>query len=255
MAIIVDTHVHLYPVYDREAALCACAQRLALVSPSTVTFACLAERHDCHAYKALLKTAAADSAGKEARYQVLEGGHCIAFRPGGGASPLFLLPGRQIATRERLEILCLGRDAAIPDGEPAELTIRRIGEIGGLPVLAWAIGKWLFKRRRIVARLMDQFGPERLLIGDSAMRPTFWPEPSAMRRAIRDGYHVLGGSDPLPRAGDERWVGRYATLMDCALDPQQPAETLLRALRDRRTAIRRLGSRCGMFMFPGRMRG
>ncbi|HAS81373.1 MAG TPA: hypothetical protein DCS43_01525 [Verrucomicrobia bacterium] len=254
MAIIVDTHVHLYPEYDREAALCACAQRLELLAPSTVTFACLAERHDCHAYKALLAKVAADG-GNDPRYQVLEDGHCIVFRPGGGESPLFVLPGRQIATRERLEILCLGGDASIPDGEPAELTIRRISEVGGMPVLAWAVGKWLFKRRRIVAKLLNQFGPDRLLIGDSAMRPTFWPEPAAMRRATREGYHVIAGSDPLPRTGDEHWTGRYATLIECALDPQKPSETLLRALRNRHTSIRRVGSRCGIFAFPRRLRG
>ncbi len=251
---IVDTHVHLYPVYDREAALRGCAQRLATLAPATVAFACLTERHDCHAYKALLETAAAES-GMTAnpRYQVLEGGHCIVFRPGGGISPLFVLPGRQIATRERLEVLCIGSDAAIPDGEPAELTIRRIGELDALPVLAWAVGKWLFQRKRVVEKLLETFGPDQLLIGDSAMRPVFWPEPAPMRAARRRQYRLLAGSDPLPRAGDERQAGRYATRVDATFDPQEPARSLLSALTAPAAAIRRTGSRCGLFEFPGRM--
>jgi len=252
---IVDTHVHLYSVFDREAALRGCVQRLAALAPATVAYACLTERHDCHAYKALLDTAAAES-GMTAnpRYQVLEDGHCVAFRPGGGLPPLFVLPGRQIATRERLEVLCIGRDAAIPDGEPAELTIRRIGELDGLPVLAWAVGKWLFKRKRFVERLLETFGPDQLLIGDSAMRPVFWPEPAPMRVARRRQYRLLAGSDPLPRAGDESQAGRYATLVDAAFDPQAPARSLLAALIAPAVPLRRIGSRCSLLEFPSRMR-
>jgi len=252
---IVDTHVHLYTVYDREAALRGCAQRLAALVPATVAFACLAERHDCHAYQALLETAATEEGITEhARYQVMESGQCIAFRPGSGLPPLFVLPGRQIVTRERLEVLCLGYDAAIPDGEPAELTIRRIGELDALPVLAWAVGKWLFKRKRVVEKLLDLFGPDQLLIGDSAMRPVFWPEPGAMRAARRRQYRILAGSDPLPRAGDEHQAGRYATQVDGKFDPNHPAQSLLRVLADPSIPSSRIGSRCGLFEFPGRMR-
>ncbi len=252
---IADMHLHLYPVYDREAALRGCVQRLAALAPATASLACLTERHDCHAYKALLETAAAESGMiANPRYQVLENGRCVAFRPGGGLPPLFVLPGRQIATRERLEVLCIGSDAAIPDGEPAELTIRRIGELDALPVLAWAVGKWLFGRRRIVDKLLETFVPDKLLIGDSAMRPVFWPEPAPMRAARRRQYRLLAGSDPLPRAGDERQAGRYATRVDAAFDPQAPARSLLTALATPSTPVRRLGSRCGLLEFPGRMR-
>jgi hypothetical protein len=185
---------------------------------------------------------------------VLENGRCIAFHPGGGLSPLFVLPGRQIATRERLEVLCLGSDAAIPDGEPAELTIRRIGELDALPVLAWAVGKWLFGRKRVVEKLLETFGPDRLLIGDSAMRPVFWPEPGPMREARRRQYRLLAGSDPLPKAGDERQAGRYATRVEAAFDPAFPSRSLLTALGKPSTPVQRVGSRCGLFEFPGRVR-
>lgn len=252
---IADMHLHLYPVYDREAALRGCTQRLAALAPATVTLACLTERYDCHAYKALLEVAAAEAGvADHPRYQVVEDGQCIVFHSGGGLPPLFVLPGRQIATRERLEVLCIGCDAAIPDGEPAELTIRRIGELDALPVLAWAVGKWLFKRKRIVEKLLETFGPDQLLIGDSAMRPVFWSEPGPMREARRRQYRLLAGSDPLPKAGDERQPGRYATLVDGTFDPQFPSRSLLTALATPSTPVHRLGSRCGLLEFPGRMR-
>lgn len=257
MMIAVDMHLHLYPAYDIETALRGCVQRLVALAPGAACAACLTERHDCHAYQDLLKSAAAGAAGpaERARLEVLENGKSIAFRDREGLPPLFILPGRQIATRERLEVLCIGGDASIPDGEPAELTIRRIGEVGALPVLAWAVGKWLFKRRRVVNGLLDRFGPERLWIGDSAMRPVFWPTPGPMRRALRQNYRVLAGSDPLPKAGDERQAGRYATLVDGVWDREQPAASLLAALKNPKTGIRRIGSRCGVFEFTGRLRG
>jgi hypothetical protein len=187
-------------------------------------------------------------------YQVLEEGRSVAYHAGGGLSPLFILPGRQIATRERLEILCLGSDSEIPDGEPADLTIRRIREIDALPVLTWAVGKWLFKRRRVVEKLISTFGPDKLLIGDSAMRPVFWPEPKPMRMARQLGYRLIAGSDPLPKPGDERQMGRYATLIEGSFNPLSPRRSLLAALSGGATTISRVGSRCGVFEFPSRLR-
>lgn len=256
--IIADMHLHVYPVYDTETILRGCVQRLSELSPATVCAACLTERHDCHVYHSLLASAASAVSGDDSsaspRFEALENGRCIVFRAGGGLPPLFILPGRQISTRERVEVLCIGSDASIPDGEPAEITIRRIGEVGGLPVLAWAVGKWLFKRRRVVNHLLDTFGPGRLLIGDSSMRPVFWPEPGPMRRARRQGYRVLAGSDPLPKAGDEAQAGRYATLLGSKLDPRKPAASLLAGVMNPAAPLGYRGRRCGVFEFPGRIR-
>ena len=83
----------------------------------------------------------------------------------------------------------------------------------------------------LVAGLMaDEARREpRPLVGDSALRPPFWPEP-LFRLAGRLGLRLAYGSDPLPGAGNARRAGMYATLVDAAPTPSCAA--LLRALRE-----------------------
>ncbi len=251
--IIADMHLHLYPGYDVVPVLRCCVQHLSALAPGTVCVGCLAERNECHAYRSLVDSPASVSGGRGGG-EVLEGGRSLVFHAGEGLVPLFLLPGRQIATRERLEILCIGVDAAIPDGEPAALTVRRVREVDGVPVLTWAVGKWLFKRRRHVMSLLDQFGPEQLLLGDSAMRPLFWPTPLPMRAGQRRGYRVTAGTDPLPAAYDAMWMGRYATLLDTPFDPRMPSVSFLRGVRNPEVRMCRRGRRCGPLAFVQRLR-
>lgn len=252
--VIIDTHLHVYPGYDVGATLRGCAERLTTLAPGAVAAGCLTERHDCHFFKSLLKSNGQTGEGAF-RFEILEGGKSVVFRGGRGVSPLFLLPGRQIATRERLEILCIGVDASIPDGEPAALTIRHVREVGGLAVLTWGVGKWLFGRKRVVGALLDEFSPESLLVGDSAMRPTFWPTPSPMRAALRCGYRVLAGTDPQPSEKDGVWAGQYASQLDCVFDPQHPSASLMEGLKDSKVGLRRMGKRRGLIAFSRLMVG
>jgi hypothetical protein len=250
--IIVDTHVHLYPAYDIAAALKLCAKRLHDLAPDAVPMACLTERQDCHIYKQLQQDGIASSEhiiGMES----LEDGQSMLFRFGDGVPPLFVIPGRQIATNERIELHCLGKDARIPDGEPAVHTARRILEIDATAVLPWGIGKWLFGRRKVINKLLETFSPKELMLGDSAMRPWFWPTPTPMANATQNGYKVLAGSDPLPHEKNGDWIGKYATLMSHAFDQVHPQRSLISALKESKPTL--IGTRPGIIDFPKRMRG
>jgi hypothetical protein len=249
---IVDTHVHLYPDYDMGLVLRRCAERLHALVPDAVPVACLTERSDCDQYRALLASGNI-AGGGILGVEVLEGGRSLAVRFGGGVPPLFVLPGRQIATRERVELHCLGKQADIPDGEPCRQTVGRILELDGLAVLPWGVGKWLFQRRHVVDALVGAFSPSELMLGDSAMRPWLWPEPMPLRCARRRGYRVLAGSDPLPHEKNGVWIGRYATLIDAQFDPAAPAKSCLDGLR--LGTITQRGKRPGPVSFALRMAG
>lgn len=249
---IVDTHVHLYPDHDIGVVLRLCAERLHGLVPDAVPVACLTERHDCRMFRQLCDP----SAGEWAHVlgvEVLAGGGCVRVRFGGGVPPLFVLPGRQIATHERIELHCLGKDAVIADGASAVETVGRIREIDGLVVLPWGVGKWLFRRQRVVEDLCNRFGPEVLLLGDSAMRPVFWPAPQVMRATSGYSHRVLAGSDPLPHEGKGCWIGCYATLVDAPFDPSAPAQSCIMGLRQGKIAL--LGQRPGPWGFARRMLG
>jgi len=249
---IVDTHVHLYPDYDLGLVLRRCSAHLHTLAPEAVPVACLTERRDCNMFRVLCERGVGDSA-HVLGVEVLENGRSLVVRFGGGVPPLFVLPGRQIVTRERLELHCLGKDAAIPDGEPAVQVVGRILELDGLAVLPWGVGKWLFRRRKVVDRLLARHTPQELLLGDSAMRPWMWPVPMPMRAGRRAGFRLLAGSDPLPHEKTGRWIGKYATVVDAPFLPAEPGRSCLEGLR--KGVIRRVGCRPGPLGFAARMAG
>ncbi len=120
--------------------------------------------------------------------------------------------------------------ATIPDGLPAVEVIRRVIEAGGIPVLAWSPGKWLFARGRLVRDLIASDQGRILRLGDTTLRPTLWPAPRLMKLAHERGMTVIPGSDPLPLAGEERYAGTYGFIYQGAFDASQPAASIGRML-------------------------
>ncbi|MDP6490769.1 MAG: hypothetical protein QGH42_08170 [Kiritimatiellia bacterium] len=244
MPIVVDTHVHIYPEYDSERLLNDAAARLQDLAPGATPAICLTERAGQHVYAdwAMLPTVP----GTDLPIERIEGRGGVALRVGTASGDLFVLPGRQIATAERLEVLILGRDLEVADGTPAADAICAGLDAGAIPVLTWAFGKWWFKRSRVVRSLVRHFIPERLWLGDTTMRPREWPSGRIMRRAVANGARVLAGSDPLPGKSEAHHAGRYATLIATSLEPRDPAGSILRGLRVLPPGGHTLGRRCGL---------
>lgn len=226
MRMIADTHVHLYACYDIALALNTLRERLSGKDPDAVLLAFLAERRDCNYFQALAEGNL--DVGMEFS-SITDQDHVL--HGSSGSRSMYLFAGRQVVTEERLEILALTTNADIPDGLPAQDVLERILDIGGLPVISWAPGKWFFKRGKLVQNLLDRYSPSTLFLGDSTLRPTAWPEPRLMRQARQAGYSVLAGSDPLPFAGEERNLGRFATQMEGNFDPQRPVDSIRALLR------------------------
>ena len=260
MPLLADTHVHLYPVHDADRLLAGALDRLrGHYRGEAACLISLTERHDCHAFRDLR-----EGRLKPAQFRVVPAGEnaLTLVRADGGT--LHVIAGRQVAARERLEILALGTDAAIPDGEPIRETLRRVRDANGIPVLAWAPGKWLFKRGKIVSALLDESAPGTLLVGDSALRPTLWPTPDLMSFASLKGLKVIAGSDPLPVAGEERVAGTYASFFNTAFDAADPLASFRRVLQDydarpmsvgRRGTVRDVWSRLRGFKRAARVDG
>jgi hypothetical protein len=246
MIIRADTHVHLYPCHDLRAALDGARARLdgAGAAPADVRVLLLSERRTDRMFAALRDGAAGPLGGW--RCAGGAGGALVLSAPGGGA--LHVLAGRQLVTRERLEVLALATEAAFDDGLSVREALGAVRAAGGVPVLPWAPGKWFFARGRIVAELLADSVPGDFLVGDTALRPLGWPEPALMRAARERGFAVLAGSDPLPFPGEEHRAGRYGVEFDGAFDPARPAASI-RALLP--TPGRLIGRRLS---FPGVVR-
>lgn len=238
MLIAADTHVHLYPFYDRDALLDGAFARLAKLVPGAgVRALCLTERHDCHAFN--------DLPGERVQ------GYAVRWR-GEGAGENWIFAGRQIVTRERLEVLALVIEKEFPDGLILDDVIGKVRGAGGVPVLAWAPGKWFSERGEVVRRLVEVSAPGLFLLGDTSLRPTIWPEPKLMALGRRRGFPVVAGSDPLPFRGEERVAGTYGIRMEGPWDANAPVSSM-RTLLFSGAGISFIGRRCGTVTTAARL--
>jgi hypothetical protein len=222
MHLIIDTHLHFYPCYDLSKALNALRINLLRLDSNAVYIGILAERSDCHFFKEMYENS---SRFLTAGLKVIPLKGAILLKED-GFGDIYLLPGRQIVTSERIEMLCLLRDIKIDDGLLAQEVINIIRMNKGVPVLSWSPGKWFFKRGKIVRKLILSNPPGSMLLGDTTSRPVCWPKPNIMKNAEKKGFVIISGSDPLPFSGDENMMGRYATLIKCDFDTKDPDESL-----------------------------
>lgn len=253
MKLIADTHVHVYPCHDSARTFKSLLENLQALSVSAAKALFLTERADCHFFRDLAEGRVEPPVPGTA-FSVSAERECVTLgRTEGGDMVIFA--GRQIVTRERLEILALTLDQPFPEGETAEAVIAAVLQAGGVPVLSWAPGKWFFGRGRVVASLIERFKPGELLIGDTSLRPIGWPEPILMRRARRAGLTVLAGSDPLPVAGEEIHAGCYASLLDIDLEDNTPVVAIRRAFKSPGLGTKTVGRRSGPFEVWSRLQG
>jgi hypothetical protein len=155
-------------------------------------------------------------------------------------------------TAEKLEILALGMDVSVKNGLSAEDTLKAIRAQDAVPVLSWSPGKWFFSRGKRIRALIETQAAGSFLIGDTGLRPTFWPLPSLMKMASRRGYTIIGGSDPLPLAGEECWIGTYGMTVTAEFDREKPAESLRRLLANPPPPFTPIGHRTPPFAFFSR---
>jgi len=251
-----DGHVHFYPAYDTKAVFRHLIQNLDRLAgwpansagPETtgngvhkLAFLAESREHDFFSRlqdrdKAIVGLGLAITSGPDPV--------CVTVSLS-EVGRVCIVAGRQIVTRERLEILGMAMRAKIPDGLPARDAIQKVAEAGGIPVLAWAPGKWLFARGRLVRELIAGDQDRVLRIGDTALRPALWPEPRPMRIARARGMTVIPGSDPLPFAGEERFAGTYGFIYQGAFDAAHPAVSIARMLAGHPAAITPAGARGG----------
>ncbi len=280
--VVADGHVHVYPAYDikavfrnliqnldRLAGLPAVATAPALragaagfaesgtIENGIHTLAFLAESRE-HDFFSRLQNQDKSIVGNG--LEVVSGPDPVCVTVGiRGVGQVCLVAGRQIVTRERLEILGLAMRAKIPDSLPAAEVIRRVVEAGGIPVLAWSPGKWLFARGRLVRDLIESDQGQILRLGDTTLRPTLWPAPRFMKLARERGMTVIPGSDPLPLAGEERFAGTYGFIYQGAFDALQPVASIGRMLAGSAAAswagygLMPVGARCGTWNMARRL--
>lgn len=224
MKAIIDFHVHLYPQFGIESYFHACCKRTQPLidadEQQCLAVLCLVERQGQFVFNQLeSRRITLDSP-----WQVtpLEPGRSL--RISCKDHSMILIAGRQFVTAERIEMLCLGVDLDQPDGLDSQQLFASIQSAKGLPVLAWAPGKWMFKRSKVVQSLLDHALPQQIALGDTSLRPKFFSGGAVFSQAKRRGYTILPGSDPLPVRREFTRIASYFGIAD--LNPDTPAASL-----------------------------
>ncbi len=160
---------------------------------------------------------------------------------GSEGESLFVIAGRQIVTREKLEVLALLTDSEFTDGLPLSQIVAEIKAADGLPVIPWGVGKWLGKRGRLLAEFMETEYKNGVFLGDNGGRPTFWKDPAHFELAHDKGLPVLPGSDPLPLASEVERVGSYGFYLQDKLSTRHPAAKLKKGLLENAQSLTAYG--------------
>lgn len=227
-SLVLDGHVHIYPCFDRAEFLHAAlengreaARGLGMEAGGAVCLL-MSETAVDHAFRELR-----DGRGLPGPWTAEPGGDGCSLRLRRGENEtLILVAGRQIATREGLEVLALARDEEYPDGRSLEETLERVEESGAVPVIPWGFGKWWFGRRRLLLALLERRAPGSLFLGDNGGRPALTPRPRIFEWARRKGFLLLPGTDPLPFPEQARTVGGVGFVLRGELDEGRPGESL-----------------------------
>lgn len=159
----------------------------------------------------------------------------------GDHDPIIVVAGRQIPTRERLEVLAIDARRQFEEGTPISALIQEVAQRGAIPVVPWGVGKWLGRRGRLVENLIRSSDLPSFFLGDNANRPSFWPLPAHFDRAEARGIRTLPGSDPLPFPGEVQQVGSFGAALGGSLDLEKPAQDLKRKLLDPSTTLQQFG--------------
>ena len=245
--ILLDGHVHFHGCFDREvffeSALVNLRSGEAAAGLPGKAALCLllTEGADESFFDALCEERRGSMKGAWRVDSDGEDGSLLVSRD--GADSLIVVAGRQIVTREGLEVLAIGRRAKYP----RELSIREAIDATlaqqAIPVIPWGFGKWWFARGRLLDALLRAPATPRLFLGDNAGRPQIAPPPRLFSVARERGFFILPGSDPLPFPPQARNVGRFGFALRGAWDAARPAESIRRLLRELAHQPRTFGRR------------
>ncbi len=228
---LVDAHVHLHACHGVGAVLEAASRNFAAAAAElgiegrAATCLMLTECAGVNQFQAIRRGEAAT--GAWSFRPTAEPGALLGSRQ--GALPMLLVAGRQVRTRERLEVLALACTHDFPDDEPIEAAVEWAVSQGAITVLPWGFGKWSGRRGRIVRRLIQSWGCE-IAVGDNGGRPHHSPRPALLRAAVARGLKLLPGTDPLPLRGEELKAGRYGFVLTGPMDLSHPLASLRRCL-------------------------
>lgn len=249
---LLDAHAHLHGCFDLDAFLTGAARNFSIaanwlgIPVATPGSLLLVDTASQAGFRAL-RDAGVETAGG---WKVRAGDEALSVvAEHGDGARLVLLAGRQIATREGLEVLAVGFEEQVADGKPIERVLEEVSQNGPLPIIPWGFGKWWFGRGALVEQLVEARPVSTLFLGDSGVRWRGSPTPRLLRLAETRGIWNIPGSDPLPLTWQADRAGSYGCYLPCSPDSARPAAQIRGLLREATTQPQTFGRRDGLLRF------
>ena len=243
----IDAHVHLHACFDVESFLNAAHRNFNREAGKLIPGAsldevlCLTEGVGEHGYERLLNHFQRQPLKNDARspkWDLTRTEEDISIVLSTGPDcRLAVIAGRQIVTRERLEVLALGTRHSFMQGACIEDLICEAADVNAIPIVPWGFGKWTGKRKKILKGLLQNRDLPLFFLGDNANRPAFASIPLVFRMAEEAGIRNLPGSDPLPYPNEGLRAGGYGGIIEGQIDGKRPTEDLRTRLLNEATSI------------------
>jgi hypothetical protein len=145
---------------------------------------------------------------------------------------LVIVAGRQMITKEKLEVLALLTETVFPDGASLATTVEAIRHSGGLPMVPWGVSTWAGERGKILSEFLSTQSSQEFFLGDMSSRPNFLTYPEQFIQAEAQGIKILPGSDPLPLRSEYCRPGSAGFSIVAESSGHTPAQDLKYLMQD-----------------------
>jgi hypothetical protein len=238
--ILIDAHVHLHRCFSLAESFDVAYRNMAHAARDLrftggfIGTLFLAEPPGANEFRDLAIRARAGADGSRVGAWTVEttADERSVFARGENDELLLIVAGRQLTTREGIEILALGTDDALADGRALDEALAEVRASDSLAVLPWGFGKWCGRRGRIVRRLLGASTfSDHLFVGDNGGRLGAWREPQMFSLARHQGLRTLPGTDVFPFSDEIRRLGTFG----CAVrtpNRVSGADDVIRVLQD-----------------------
>lgn len=166
-----------------------------------------------------------------------------------GEPTLVIIAGRQIRTREGLEVLAIGCRQHFGEGDGFDAVVDRAIAKSILCIVPWGFGKWTGDRGALVKQLMRSAAADKIYLGDNGGRPHCGPPPELFAIAEENNIPVLPGSDPFPFARHAGRVGSYGFILRGCIDLDNLGASILDLLAKERRQPAQYGRQAGVLTF------
>jgi hypothetical protein len=239
--LIIDPHVHFHNSFDENAFLTAIRENFNQYASqygieSCQKIICFTESEGIHYFQKLRMVC--KEGGKLFGFTVsaTKNQNAVLLQDNSGFS-VFFISGKQIVTKENLEILALGLLEDFADGVPINDVIPKVIDHKCLPVLPWGFGKWTGTRGKIVEELIASNKYDPFFLGDNGNRPEIVKMSEHFVAGIDKKMINLQGSDPLPFKSEAKKAGSFGVMVGGEVDEETPFDSLYAILSDKSVKV------------------